>query len=111
MGALRRGDAALRVVHEVGVGALAEDGISCAGSTKWLAEAATRQDIYLVGGARTVAGLIDAGLVDELRLTVYPLLVGPGKALFATTERRRGLELRDVQRLQSGRVSHVYELA
>ncbi len=68
------------------------------------------KDIYLVGGARTVAGLIDAGLVDELRLTVYPLLVGPGKTLFATTERRRGLELREAQRLPSGRVGLVYEL-
>jgi dihydrofolate reductase len=29
------------------------------------------KDIYLVGGARTTASLIDAGLVDELRLIVY----------------------------------------
>src|SRR5215207_5782814 len=63
------------------------------------------KDIYLVGGARTTAGLIDAGLVDELRLIVYPLVAGEGKALFATTERRRGLELRKVQPLQGGRVS------
>ena len=48
------------------------------------------KDIYLVGGARTTASLIDAGLVDELRLIVYPLVVGEGKALFATAERRRG---------------------
>ena len=60
------------------------------------------KDIYLVGGARTTASLIDAGLVDELRLIVYPLIVGEGKALFATTERRRGLELRKVQQLPDG---------
>ena len=52
--------------------------------------------------------LIDAGLVDELRLIVYPLIAGEGKALFATTERRRGLELRKVQQLQDGRVSLIY---
>ena len=68
------------------------------------------KDIYLVGGARTTAGLIDAGLVDELRLIVYPLVAGEGKALFATTERRRGLELRKVQPLQGGRVSLIYEI-
>ena len=66
------------------------------------------KDIYLVGGAQTTASLIDAGLVDELRLIVYPLIAGEGKALFATTESRRGLELRNVQQLQGGRVSLIY---
>jgi dihydrofolate reductase len=69
------------------------------------------KDIYLVGGARTTAGLIDAGLVDELWLIVYALIAGEGKALFATTEHRRQLELRKVQQLQGGRVSLIYEIA
>ncbi len=66
------------------------------------------KDIYLVGGARMTASLVDAALVDELRLIVYPLIVGEGKTLFAMTERRRGLELRKVQQLQGGRVSLIY---
>src|SRR5262245_61693233 len=66
------------------------------------------KDIYLVGGAQTTASLIDAGLVDELRLIVYPLIAGEGKALFAATERRRGFELQKVQQLQGGRVSLIY---
>ena len=66
------------------------------------------KDIYLVGGARTVASLIDAGLVDELQLAVHPLIAGEGKPLFATTEVRRGLELREVQQLQDGCVSLTY---
>jgi dihydrofolate reductase len=66
------------------------------------------KDIYLMGGGRITASLIDAGLVDELRLIVYPLITGPGKALFATTERRRGLELREVSRLPGGRISLIY---
>jgi dihydrofolate reductase len=66
------------------------------------------KDIYLVGGARTTAGLVDAGLVDELRLITYPLIAGAGKALFATTDRRRELELRKVQQLEGGRVSLIY---
>ena len=65
------------------------------------------KDIYLMGGARVTASLIDAGLVDELRLIVYPLVAGEGKALFTTTK-RRGLELRKVQQLQGGRLSLVY---
>ena len=66
------------------------------------------KDIYLVGGARTTASLIDAGLVDELRLIAHPLIAGDGKALFATMEHRRGLELRKVQQGQGGRVSLTY---
>lgn len=65
-------------------------------------------DIYLVGGARTTTSLIEAGLVDELRVIVYPLIAGEGKALFATTERRHGLELRKVEPLTNGRVSLTY---
>ena len=66
------------------------------------------KDIYLMGGARITASLIDAGLVDELRLIVYPLLAGDGKALFGTAHNRRGLELRKVQQLTDGRVSLIY---
>lgn len=66
------------------------------------------KDIYLMGGARMTASLIDAGLVNELRLILYPLLVGEGKALFGATQNRRGLELQKVQQLTNGRVSLVY---
>ena len=69
------------------------------------------KDIYLIGGARTTASLIDAGLVDELRLIVYPLIAGQGKALFATTEYRRRLELRKVQQFQNGLVSLIYGIS
>jgi len=66
------------------------------------------KDIYLMGGARITASLIDAGLVDELRLIVYPLIAGEGKALFATTGRRRGLKLRKIEQLTDGRMSIIY---
>ena len=66
------------------------------------------KDIYLVGGARTTASLLDAGLVDELRLIVYPLIAGEGKALFATMQRRHGLKLRKVEQLPGGRVRLIY---
>jgi dihydrofolate reductase len=66
------------------------------------------KDIYVIGGAKTTASLIDAGLIDELRMIVYPLIAGEGKPLFAATERQRGLELKSVQLLSEGRVSLVY---
>ena len=69
------------------------------------------KDIYLMGGAQIAASLIDAGLVEELRLIVYPLMAGEGKALFATTKNRRVLALRKVQQLPSGLVSLIYGIS
>jgi len=69
------------------------------------------KDIYLMGGAQITASLIEAGQVDELRLIVYPLVAGEGKALFATMASRRGLDLQKVQQFPGGRVSLVYGIA
>lgn len=67
--------------------------------------------IYLMGGAEVTAGLIDAGLVDEIRLIVYPLIAGQGRALFATSERRRALELRKVEQLSGGKLRLAYGIS
>jgi dihydrofolate reductase len=66
--------------------------------------------IYLVGGAGTVASLADAGLIDEIRLIVHPLVAGEGKTLFETMQRRHALRLRNTRRLSGGRVRLNYEL-
>jgi dihydrofolate reductase len=65
------------------------------------------KDIYLVGGPRTTASLIAAGLVDELRLLLYPLVAGDGKSLFAAMKRHK-LDLRKAESLPDGRVLLVY---
>lgn len=69
------------------------------------------KDIYLMGGGRTTASLIYAGLVDELRLIVYPLIAGEGPALFATAGDRRGLEFRTAEQLPGGRLRITYGLS
>jgi dihydrofolate reductase len=69
------------------------------------------KDIYLVGGAQTTGSLIEAGLVDEIRLIVHPLIAGGGKTLFAATEHRRPLELRKAEQLPGGRVSMTYRVS
>jgi dihydrofolate reductase len=68
------------------------------------------KDIYLMGGAVVTIGLLEADLVDELRLIVYPLVVGTGRALFETASTRYRLELRTVGQLPDGRVSITYTL-
>ena len=63
-----------------------------------------------MGGASVTMALIDDGLVDELRLLVYPLIAGPGKELFATIARRHPVELKAAKPLPDGRVSMTYSM-
>jgi len=63
--------------------------------------------IYLVGGPRLTAELIEAGLVDEIRLILYPLIAGAGRPLFAESS-RRALRLLDSKALGDGRVMLTY---
>lgn len=63
--------------------------------------------IYLMGGSALVGAAIDADLVDELRLIVYPLIVGEGKALFSSSA-RHAMDLHKVEQLPEGRLSLVY---
>jgi dihydrofolate reductase len=66
------------------------------------------KDIYLMGGGTIAAAAIDAGLVDEVRLLVYPLIAGEGRALFTSSATRRGLEPRKAEQLRDGRLALVY---
>ena len=68
------------------------------------------KDIYLMGGAEITRACLKAGLVDELRFIVHPLIAGTGTALFTARE-RHGLELRSVEALSDGRVSLAYGIA
>jgi dihydrofolate reductase len=66
------------------------------------------QDIYLMGGGAITAAATEAGLVDELRLIVYPVIAGGENTLFQPSATRRGLELRKTEQLPDGRLSLVY---
>jgi dihydrofolate reductase len=65
------------------------------------------KNTYVVGGAGLVASLMDADLIDELRLIVHPVVVGSGKPLFKGV-RRHSLELIQTQASKSGRVILTY---
>jgi len=52
-------------------------------------------DIVVAGSAQLVQGLIDKGLVDELRLMVFPVVLGSGKRLFGETGDKQSLKLTD----------------
>src|SRR5262249_47357505 len=55
-------------------------------------------NILVAGSARLAQGLLAADLVDELRLMVFPIVLGSGKRLFADGSELRRFELVDTQR-------------
>ncbi|WP_063008469.1 dihydrofolate reductase family protein [Nocardia kruczakiae] len=68
------------------------------------------KDIYLMGGATLTGAALDADLVDEIRLIVYPLIAGTGPSLFGDATVRHPLELRKFEQLPDGRLSYVYDI-
>ena len=54
-------------------------------------------DVVVHGSARLVQALVDAGLVDELRLMVFPVVLGAGKRLFRDGQERSAFRLVDTK--------------
>jgi dihydrofolate reductase len=66
----------------------------------------------LVGGSATlVHALIEKDLVDELRLMVFPVMIGGGKRPFPESRQRKQFKLTDGQTFGSGVAVHTYEPA
>jgi dihydrofolate reductase len=59
-------------------------------------------------GASAAQALLGPGLVDEVRLVQYPVLLGGGTPLFAEDDRRRHLVLLDTERFESGAMFQRY---
>jgi dihydrofolate reductase len=59
-------------------------------------------DIVVHGSAQLVQGLLERDLVDELRLMVFPIVLGTGKKLFGDTSDKRQFELADSKSVGEG---------
>ena len=66
------------------------------------------KDMHVVGGATVVSSLMNAGLIDEVRLMVNPIILGGGKALFKDVKERKSMKLVQTKPLKSGKVSLTY---
>ena len=62
------------------------------------------KDMHAVGGATLVSSLMNAGLVDEIRLVVQPIVLGGGKPLFKDVKERHALTLLEARPLKAGAV-------
>jgi dihydrofolate reductase len=67
--------------------------------------------ILVAGSAQLVQGLLEQDLVDELRLMVFPVVLGSGKRLFAETPDKKRLRLTDSKLVGEGVAILTYERA
>ncbi|MGC5772692.1 dihydrofolate reductase family protein [Paenibacillus pabuli] len=68
------------------------------------------KDIWLYGGASLITTFIHLGLVDELRLSVHPVVLGEGKPLFVDIKQRLNLKLVNTRTFSSGVVQLIYHI-
>jgi dihydrofolate reductase len=73
-------------------------------------EARDRHERHLIvhGSAQLVQWLTEEDLVDELRLMVFPVVLGYGKKLFGDTSDKRKLELAEANTVGDGVLTLVY---
>ena len=68
-------------------------------------------DIVVHGSAQLAQALLEHDLVDELRLMVFPIVLGKGKRLFGDTSDKKRLRLADSRMVGDGVAILVYEPA
>jgi dihydrofolate reductase len=67
--------------------------------------------ILVAGSARLVQSLLEHDLVDELRLMVFPVVLGEGKRIFGDVTEKKPLNLVDSKTLGAGIALLTYEPA
>ena len=67
-------------------------------------------DIVVYASARLVHTLLEHDLVDELRLTVYPVVLGTGERLFGETSGRKPMRLLAARTIGTALAYLTYEL-
>lgn len=71
-------------------------------------KAETGKDIYVFGSADLLASLITAGLVDEYRVCVVPVVLGAGNPLFKSQDEAIRMRLTSARLLKTGGVILTY---
>ena len=68
-------------------------------------------DIVVHGSAQLAQALLDQDLVDELRLMVFPVVLGSGKRIFGETGEKKTLQLADSKTVGDGVEILIYRPA
>lgn len=68
------------------------------------------KDVWLYGGANLIHQFINLGLVDEISISVIPVLLGSGIPYFGKTDEWKKLKLNEVKNFKSGIVILNYSV-
>ncbi len=68
------------------------------------------KDIWLMGGAEVNSLFLNAGLLDELRVYVIPIILGSGIPLFSDSATMKNLRLKSSQQFSTGVIELIYHL-
>ena len=68
-------------------------------------------DVVVHGSPQLVQTLLERDLVDELRLMVFPVVLGTGKRLFGDTSDRKRMKLTDCKAVGDGVAILIYQPA
>lgn len=68
------------------------------------------KDIFVLGGGLLARPLFEANLIDEIGLTIHPVLLGSGIPLFHEMSHQIDLELIECRRFKNGCVSLTYRV-
>ena len=69
------------------------------------------RELQIHGSARLAQSLLAAGLIDEMRLVIAPVVLGNGRRLFPVGGAPAGLRPLGIETTPSGLVVHVFEAA
>jgi len=72
--------------------------------------AAAGKNVWVMGGGVVAAQFADAGLLDELKLTIVPVVLGSGKRLLPLVNPTAPLELAHTTPFANGAIELVYRL-
>ena len=69
------------------------------------------KDMIIFASSKLIQSFTNAGLIDEYRIVVHPVLLGNGVRLFDNISTRRNLKLKNMKSYPSGAVLLQYVLA
>ncbi|WP_409965676.1 putative protein YyaP [Mycovorax composti] len=69
----------------------------------------SEKDIWLFGGAGLISTFLNHDLIDEMRITVNPVVIGGGIPLFKEINNRKNLRLINTRTYRCGVVGLYYE--
>lgn len=68
-----------------------------------------KKDIWIVGGGSLISGFINLEAIDEMTITIIPILLGEGIQLFPNQPKETKFELLSAQPFETGAVNLIYK--